>query len=74
MDRKATPVDARRQGRMRVVDDRGCRLLARRGAASNNGVFSGTIALEPASATVDLTFGLTRLRTLEIIAQPSLGP
>jgi hypothetical protein len=45
-----------------------------RGSSSYDGGFSGTIALKADSAKVDLTFGLTRLRTLEIIAQPSLGP
>jgi hypothetical protein len=58
---------------VRVVDDLGRWLLVR-GSSSNDGRFSGTVALETNSVTVDLTFGLTRLRTLELIARPSLGP
>ena len=58
---------------VRVVDDRG-RWLLTRGSSGNDGQFSGAIVLKADCATVDLTFGLTRLRTLELIAQPSLGP
>jgi hypothetical protein len=58
---------------VRVVDDHG-RWLQVRGSSSNDGRFSGAIVLKSDSATIDVTFGLTRLRTLEVIAQPSLGP
>lgn len=66
------PTSAWRLDLVRVVDDHG-RWLQVRGSSSNDGVFSGTIALETDSAKVDLTFGLTRLRALEVIVQPSLG-
>ncbi|HEU0009086.1 MAG TPA: hypothetical protein VFT34_04635 [Verrucomicrobiae bacterium] len=67
------PTSAWRLDPVRVVDDHG-RWLQVRGSSSNDGRFSGAVALKADSATVDLTFGLTRLRTLEVIAQPSLGP
>lgn len=56
------------------IVDVGGRWLQPRGGSTSDGGFSGSIPLESTNTTIDVTFGLTRLRTLEVIARPSVGP